>query len=395
MKMGSKRLTNRVIAAVAALLFGLTTAHAQQASQPQSGTGQKEPMSEEVFKNIQVLRGVPVNQFMEMMGFFAASLSMNCTDCHTKESGGNWALYADDTPLKQTARRMVVMMNAINKADFGGAREVTCYTCHRGSERPDVTPSLAAQYGPPPALDPDKVEVIPDDTEPGPPVDQILNKYIQALGGTQQLAKVTSIVGKGTYTGFDTDFTKVPVDVFAKAPNLRATVVHTLTGDTTTTYDGHDAWVADVNRPVPLFALIGEDLDGAAIDGALSFPAQIKQKFTSWKTDFPDVTLNDHPAQVIEGTMADGTSIKLYFDKQSGLLVRQARESNTKIGYAPTHVEYGDYRTVSGIKVPFHWVVTWVDGQSTIDLTQAQANVAIDAAKFAKPSPAVEKPAKQ
>ena len=394
MKMGSKWLTNRVVAAAAALLFGLTTAYAQQASPSQPGTNQKEPMSEDVFKNIQVLRGVPVNQFMEMMGFFAASLSMNCTDCHTKESGGNWALYADDTSLKQTARRMVVMMNAINKADFGGAREVTCYTCHRGSERPDVTPSLAAQYGPPPPLDPDKVEVIPD-SEGGPSVDQILSKYIQALGGAQQLGKVTSIVGKGTYTGFDTDFTKVPVDVFAKAPNLRATVVHTLTGDTTTTYDGHDAWVADVNRPVPLFALIGGDLDGADIDASLSFPAQIKQKFVSWTTGFPDVTLNDHPAEVIEGKMADGTGVKLYFDKQSGLLVRQARESNTKIGYAPTHGEYGDYRTVSGIKVPFHWVVTWVDGQSTIDLTQAQANVAIDGAKFAKPKPAVEKPAKQ
>ena len=391
MKMGSKRLTH-ILTAAAALLLALTSAQAQQARQAQPNANQKEPMSEDVFKNIQVLRGVPVNQFMEMMGFFAASLSMNCTDCHTKESGGNWALTADDTPLKQTARRLVVMMNAITKADFGGAREVTCYTCHRGSERPDVTPSLAAQYGPPPALDPDKVEVIPD-SDSGPSADDILNKYVQALGGAPQLGKVTSIVGKGTYTGFDTDFTKVPVDVFAKAPNLRATVVHTLTGDTTTTYDGHDAWVADVNRPVPLFPLVGEDLDGAAIDATLSFPAQIKQKFVSWTTGFPDVTLNDHAAQVIEGKMADGTSIKLYFDKQSGLLVRQARESNTKIGFAPTHVEYGDYRTVSGIKVPFHWVVTWVDGQSTIDLTQAQANVAIDAAKFAKPSPAVEKPA--
>lgn len=389
MKMGSKRLI-RVVTMAAALLTGLTAAHAQQAAQP--GTGQKQPMSEDVFKNVQVLRGIPVNQFMETMGFFAASLSMNCTDCHTKESGGNWALYAQDTPLKQTARRMVVMMNAINKADFGGARMVTCYTCHRGVERPDVTPSLAAQYGEPPVLDPDKVEVIPD-SEPGPSVDQILNKYLQALGGAQQLAKVTTIVGKGTYIGFDTDFVKVPVDVFAKAPNLRATVVHTLTGDTTTTYDGHDAWVADVNKPVPLYPLIGEDLDGAAVDAAVLFPAQLKQKFTSWQTGFPDVTLNDHPAAVIQGTMADGTSVKFYFDKTTGLLVRQARESNTVIGFAPTHVEYSDYRTVSGIKVPFHWTVTWVDGQSTIDLTQAQANVAIDAAKFAKPSPAVDKTA--
>ena len=93
-------------------------------------------MSEEAFKNIQVLRGIPVNEFMGTMGFFAASLSLNCTDCHVKDSAGNWDKYADDTPLKQTARRMVLMENLINRADFGGTRLVTCYTCHRGVQHP-------------------------------------------------------------------------------------------------------------------------------------------------------------------------------------------------------------------------------------------------------------------
>jgi len=94
------------------------------------------------------------------MGFFSAALSMNCTDCHVTESAGNWDRYADDTPLKQTARRMVLMENLINRADFGGVRMVTCYTCHRGFQRPEVTPSLAEQYGAPPPEDPDRVEVL-------------------------------------------------------------------------------------------------------------------------------------------------------------------------------------------------------------------------------------------
>ena len=84
-------------------------------------------MSEDAFKNIQVLRGIPVNEFMGTMGFFSASLSMNCIDCHVTESAGNWDRYADDTPLKQTARRMVLMENLINRADFGAMRKVTCY----------------------------------------------------------------------------------------------------------------------------------------------------------------------------------------------------------------------------------------------------------------------------
>lgn len=355
------------------------------------GQEQKPQMAEDAFKNIQVLRGISVDQFLGTMGFFAASLSLNCTDCHTAESGGSWARYADDTQLKNTARRMVVMVNAINKADFGGERKVTCYTCHRGSQRPEITPSLAEQYGTPAPEDPDRVEILNVGAGGQPSADQILDKYIQALGGAQQVAKLTSFVGKGTYTGFDTDFAKVPVDVYAKAPGLRATVVHTLAGDNTTTYDGQQAWVAAVDKPVPLMPLTGGDLEGARADADLSFPGRIKQDFTNWRSGFPAITINDKPVQVIEGTTAGGSTIKLYFDKESGLLVRQVRYNNTIIGLTPTHVEYSDYRAVAGVKVPFHWTATWVDGQSTTDLSTVQANVPIDGAKFTKPAPAVPK----
>jgi photosynthetic reaction center cytochrome c subunit len=337
-----------------------------------------------------VLRGISVDQFLGTMGFFAASLSLNCTDCHTAESGGSWARYADDTALKNTARRMVVMVNAINKADFGGERKITCYTCHRGSQRPEVTPSLAEQYGTPPPEDPDRVEILNLNGSNQPTADQILDKYLQALGGAAQVAKLTSLVGKGTYTGFDTDFAKVPIDYYAK-PGLRTTVVHTLAGDNTTVYDGQQAWVAAVDKPVPLMPLTGGDLEGARVDAGLAFPAQIKQAFKNWRSGFPAITVNDKPVLVIEGTTPGGSAIKLYFDKETGLLVRQVRYNNTIIGLTPSHVEYSDYRAVNGVKVPFHWTTTWVDGQSTTDLSSVQANVPIDAAKFTKPAPAVPK----
>src|SRR5438309_6748808 len=125
------------------------------------GYSQKPQLSEDAFKNVQVLRGIPVKEFMETMGFFAASLSLNCTDCHGDASASSWANYATDTPLKNTARRMVVMVNAINKANFAGKPSVTCYTCHRGNQRPKVIPSLEAQYGEPLPEDPDEVEALP------------------------------------------------------------------------------------------------------------------------------------------------------------------------------------------------------------------------------------------
>ena len=93
-------------------------------------------MAEQVFKNIQVLRGMSVNEFMETMGFFAASLNANCTYCHEL---GTWESYAkDELPAKQTARKMVLMMNQINQTYFAGRQALTCYSCHRFGTTPKI-----------------------------------------------------------------------------------------------------------------------------------------------------------------------------------------------------------------------------------------------------------------
>jgi photosynthetic reaction center cytochrome c subunit len=384
MKFKSRRAIRCAMGTMILCLLGTPWARSQSAK---TGTDQKPQLSEEAFKNIQVLRGIPVNEFMGTMGFFAASLSMNCTDCHVTESAGNWDRYADDTPLKNTARRMVVMMNAINRADFGNTRLVTCYTCHRGVQHPEVTPSLAEQNGDPPPEDPDKVEVIPGAAESPAAAAQIIDKFLQAVGGAQQLAKLNSFTAKGTYSGFDTDFKKVPVEIFAKAPGQRTTTAHLSGGDNTTTYDGREAWIASADRPVPLIMLTGGDLDGAKLDADLSFPAQIKQDLSKLRVGFPPLKIGDRDVQVVDGTAPGGTRVKLYFDKNSGLLVRQARFANTAVGLTPLHIEYSDYRAVAGVKMPFHWTVTWVDGQSTTELSDVQPNAPVGTAKFAKPAP--------
>src|ERR1700694_4788662 len=143
----------------------------------QTAPAQRPPMAEEVFKTLQVLKGIPVNQFMETMGFFSASLAADCTFCHVTESGGSWEKYADDNAHKRTARRMVLMMSTINRDSFGGRQVVTCYTCHRGGARPKVTPSLAALYSAAPPEEPsDVITAAPGQAS----ADQVLDKYIQA-----------------------------------------------------------------------------------------------------------------------------------------------------------------------------------------------------------------------
>ena len=351
---------------------------------------QKPQLSEDVFKNIQVLRGIPVKEFMDTMGFFSASLSLNCTDCHGDASASNWANYATDTPLKNTARRMTIMVNGINKANFAGTPSVTCYTCHRGNQRPKVIPSIEAQYGEPPADDPDEIEALPT-VRPAATAEQILDKYIEAIGGAAAVSRLTSFTARGTYEGFDSDFEKVPVDLYAKAPDQRAIMVHMKSGDVTTTYDGRDGWVAEPTdlAPVPLVQLVGSQLSGAHLNAQLAFPAQIKQALTNWRVNFPPVNIADKPVQVVQGSMPDGTRVKLYFDKASGLLVRQTLFSPTMVGTVAARVDYSDYRALPGVgmKVPYALQITWVDGRSTIKLESIQPNAAIDTAKFAKPAP--------
>jgi photosynthetic reaction center cytochrome c subunit len=364
-------------------LFAFAGARGQASD---SGAAQKPQMSEDAFRNIQVLRGIPVNEFMGTMGFFAASLSMNCTDCHVTESAGDWNRYADDTPLKQTARRMVVMMNAINRSDFGDTRLVTCYTCHRGVQHPETTPSLAEQYGAPPPEDPDRVEKLPNTGDTSKAAGQILDKYIQSIGGAPAVAKLNSFVAKGTYAGFDTDFQKVPADISAKSPDQRTMTNHLPSGDDTYTFDGHEGWIAAADKPVSPILLTGGELDGARFDANLSFPATLKQDLTGWQAGFPAVTLNGHTTQVVEGMASGGTRVKLFFDKQSGLLVRQTRFIETKVGLIPLDIDYSDYRLAGGVRMPFKWTMTWVDGKSTTELTEIQPNAAVPPAKFAKPT---------
>jgi photosynthetic reaction center cytochrome c subunit len=377
-----------------AILIALLMVLSDVAASGQAAPAQKPLMAEDIFRNVQALKGIPVNEFMETMGFFSASLSLNCTDCHVSQSLGSWARYAEDTPLKRTARRMILMVNAINKANFGGQRMVTCYSCHRGAQRPKVIPSLAEQYSVPPPDDPNETELL-DEPSPGPGVDQILAKYVAAVGGTERLARITSFIAKGTYQGFDTENSKVPVDIYARAPDQRSMIVHTFIGDNTTTWDGRTGWLAANDRPVPVLALpSGEDSDGLKLDAELSFPARIAQSLSQWRSGFPDASIDERPVRVLQGTTAGKSRVKLFFDRESGLLVRQVRYVDTPVGIVPTQVDYADYRDVAGVRMPWRVTLTWTDGRSSIELSDVQPNVRIDASKFGKPMPPAPPPSK-
>jgi hypothetical protein len=303
------------------------------------------------------------------------------------------------------ARVMVTMVATINKNNFGGRQLVTCWTCHRNRDKPLVTPVMATIYGTP-TVEPD--DVIPQ--VPGAPsAESILDKYIEAAGGAQRLAGLTSFVGKGTSVSFGGFGGGGDVELVAQAPDKRATIIifkeETGRGDQIRAYDGRTGWLRTPLNVLGEFQLTGTDLDGARVDAQLSFPGQIKQLLTNLRTG-PPTTIADLPAptsqsvlqqgvaldqthvvDVVQGTGPRNLLVTLYFDRQTGLLLRELRYGSSPIGRIPTQIDFADYRDVNGIKFPFRITFAWLDGRDSIVLNSITTNVSIDAAKFGRPAP--------
>ena len=380
------------------LLIAVGLAAAQTAPQ------EKPPLAEEVFKNVQALKGITVDDFLETMGIMAAALQFDCSDCHVG-AGTDKVDWAADTPRKRMARNMVNMVATINRTNFGGRQMVTCWTCHRNRDKPLTTPIMATIYGTP-TFEPDDI-VIQGQAADSP--ESILDKYIQAVGGAQRLAGLTSFVGNGTSVSFGGFGGGGDVEIVAKAPDKRATIIlfkeETGRGDQIRSYDGRAGWVRTPLNVLGEFELTGGDLDGARFDAELSFPGRIKQVLTNLKagpptsiTDLPapssqsslqqDVTSGQtHVVDVVQGTGPRGLLVTLYFDKQTGLLLRELRYGSSPIGRVPTQIDFADYRDVNGIKFPFHITYAWLDGRDSIVLREIRTNVPIEEAKFGKPAP--------
>ena len=346
----------------------------------QAQPGQRPQMTEEAFKNIQVLKGIPVDEFMGTMGLFSAALSVCCGDCHTGAGTSN-PKWEDDPPRKRTARRMVQMVTALNRDNFGGRQVVTCWTCHHGHLRPLVTPTVDSIYGTP-IIEPD--DILARASSGVPTADQIFDKYIQALGGAARLASFTGYVAKGTSTAYGEVGSGSPVEIYAKAPAQLATIVHQREGDLVRTFDGRNAYVMLPLTVVEEYPLTAGALEGAKLDAQLPFPGRIKEVLGNWRVSYPS-TIDDKEVNVVQGTGAAGLIATFYFDKQSGLLVRMVRYANSAVGRVPTQIDYSDYREVAGIKMPFKWTFGWVSGREEYTLTEVQPNVTIDAAKFGRP----------
>jgi len=351
-----QRFFGIVIAATAAI--GI--AHAQAAeSKP----------AEQVFKNITQLKGTPADQLTPAMQFIASSLGVECTFCHVQGK-----MEADDKGPKKTARSMMAMTAAINKDSFGGRVQVTCYSCHRGSARPvNMPPVLESDAAPKPAAPPAPA----GGTQAT--ADEIVGKYVVAVGGADAIHKVTSRVMKGTILAGGSP---TPIDVITKAPDKRVSISHMGGGDSFTAFDGTVGWLGTTGRPAREMSTA--EAGAAGLDAEFYLPLRLKELYPQLRRGRPE-EIAGVECEVMNGTGPGHPPVRLYFDKQSGLLVRMVRYAETPMGRMPTQIDYSDYRETDGVKTPFRWTLSRPNGRFTIQIAELKTNVPVDDARFAKP----------
>jgi len=290
----------------------------------------------------------------------------------------------DDKKTKQTARKMMEMMFAINKDNFEGHRDVTCYSCHHGNHDPVKIPLIEEAEAKPAAPAPPAAA-----EQKLPSADDLLDKYVTAVGGADALKKVSSRVEKGSATIFGGR--QVPVQVFTKAPDKRAAVMQIPGGESVTAYDGQVGWMG-APRMGPR-EVMGGELDALKLDADFSFPADARQVLGELKVEGQE-PIGGSQAYLLVGHREASPPVKLYFDAQTGLLLRQVRYLETPLGQFPTQIDYSDYRDSGGVKIPFKWSIARPGNRFAMQMESAEANAPVDDSKFAKPPAPPVPPAK-
>lgn len=374
-----------MVAVFAALLFGFVLVRAVAPAQPArarqlDGAATTAKTAGQVFKNVQVLNNIPANQLIPSMEFIASSLGVHCGFCHVEG-----AFWKDDKRPKLTARRMIRMELAINKENFGGHTVVTCYTCHRGLTHPVGVPVIGAET----VNHAQRSEMGSggENPEVRSTVGQVLDKYVQALGGADALRKITTRIEKGAVSGRGGQ--KIPVDVISMAPDEKRTTMYSPRGTNVKVYNGHEGWMASAGRPVQ--QITGGELNALKLDADFHLALDLQQHAGDLRAGHPEM-IDGREMDVLMDFKPGHPPVKFYFDAQSGLLARIEHFTPTPLGNNPSQIEFADYRETGGVKVPFRQTISQPGRSLTIQFDQVQQNVPVNDSEFAQP-PASAAPA--
>ncbi|HKR01155.1 MAG TPA: c-type cytochrome [Pyrinomonadaceae bacterium] len=366
-----------------ALAFWLLTAHRMTTAAGvfNSQGGQEDKPVEQTRKNVQVLKGLPSSQLFPLMNFVSASLGVRCAYCHVNNGGDNWVWESDDKERKRTARRMMQMVIGLNKNNQSDFRDsgITCFTCHRGQTDVQRLPPL-----------PLTVSGHEDNSVKGekraealPPANQILTKYVEAVGGRGAVAKLKTFIMKGTREA--TQGRVWPLEIYIKQHDkflFRVTVPQQ--GVISQAFNGAAGWLENSQERR---AMTVSELSRLKQTAELYEVIKIKEPFPAAVVTGKE-KIGEREAYVIESTSAAGVKEKLYFDVQTGLLLRKLTLADTVLVPIPEQIDFEDYREVDGVKLPFTIRISNIDTyfSSTRRFTEIRHDVPLDDAQFNLPA---------
>jgi photosynthetic reaction center cytochrome c subunit len=369
------------------------------------------------YKNIKVLKDIPATDLPPTMQFIAASLGVQCNFCHV--TGPQGGFDKDEKKPKETARTMMQMVMDINNHQFEGRQRVGCATCHHGHNTPERTPPLAVEMTPAeaaraaqmraargggPAGPGGAAGIAPGRSEPGPmgaqgrgnapgrgegqsaeppkpseTIDQVVDKYVQALGGRAALESAKTRVMIGTAT--TRDLQTVPVKIQEKS-----------TGEFRMDLDVRPAPIVRATDGKTIWVQMGQnvrDAEGLQAQQAtrladFTVPLNMKKHYENLTPSRYD-NIDGTETILVTGRVSPDINEQLQFDRQSGLLLRRTILTRTAFGNLLEQVDYSDYRDVNSVKVPFQVrYATWNE-LLTEKFSDVKLNAPVDDAQFARP----------
>jgi photosynthetic reaction center cytochrome c subunit len=351
------------------MTVGLMCAAERLQAQAEAANGKIEQVqtAEQKFKNIQVLKGIPADQLIPSMQFISASLGVECEFCHVQR-----AMDKDDKKPKLAARKMMTMMTQIDADNFKNEREVTCYTCHRGSVHPVGIPSLSADNPTAPEEESAAATALPS-------AQAILDKYLAVVGGAAALQKIKTRIQTGSVEVADK---KYPIEIYSQAPDKRASISHLPSGPSLTAFNGEAGWLSTPNG---IRRMSSAEQQAARIDAELYFPLRLPQMYQEFEVG-PGEVIDGKATYLVAAKGKYTPDLRLYFEQESGLLVRLIRLAETPLGRNPTEIDYADFRVADGVKLSYRWTLARPNGRFTIQIDAVKQNVPLDEGQFVTPS---------
>ena len=378
---------------------------------------QDDKPAEQVNKNIQALKGLPNSQLLTVMHFMRTSLGVRCDYCHIAENGKYWM---DDKPPKQVARRMIEMVAEINKNDFAGQPVVTCNTCHRGQTKPVAVPAIGQGV----FANTTREEPGTSVPDPLPTVDQVLGRYYQAIGGQTAAQKISTRVIKLSWLRPKLVNAGTPnaamiargetwaMEIYQKVPNKYLAVITSPNGIIYQGFNGTTGWVKTIQGQREMNSA---ELARVARQADLLGDFTLKKQYSQMSVTGRE-KIDDRDVYVVEALGAQGLGAqaslpapssaprptpgpaagltpthrteKLFFDTQTGLLLRRLVLTPTALGPDPEQTDFKDYTDVDGVKLPFITIVSYLDDShlgTTKKYIDVKQNVPIDDSKFEPP----------